>query len=122
MVASAGWGPHMHPGAPYYSDPRLAALPASQYDEGATEKSMKGSKKNFKPTKPTDAPLVANDGTLIFQHPTIRNYFDKTDKPELKDNPYNTMMNPFFGHGYGGYGYPGGYPYGGYGHHGHNGL
>lgn len=51
---------------------------------------------------------MANDGTLIFKHPTIRNYYDKTDKPELKDNPYNTMMNPYYN-----YGHPGWGPYGG---------
>lgn len=64
---------------------------------------------------------MANDGTLIFKHPTIRNYYEKTDKPELKDNPYNTMMNPYYmqGHpGWGPYGVPhlggggAGYPYG----------
>ena len=56
---------------------------------------------------------MANDGTLIFKHPTIRNYYDKTDKPELKDNPYNTMMNPYYMQGYPGWG-----PYGGMHPHG----
>ena len=53
-------------------------------------------RKSFTKSKIKDAPLVANDGTLIFKHPTVRNYYDKTDKPELKDNPYNTMMNPYY--------------------------
>ena len=83
---------------------------------------------NFSKKSVKDAPLIASDGTLIFKHPTIRNYYEKNDKPELKDNPYNTMMNPYYwGNGYPGpYGWPhhgaagrwpGYHPYGAYGFH-----
>ena len=37
-------------------------------------------------------PFVGPDGTLIFQHPTIPNYYENSDKPELKGNPYSNIM------------------------------
>ena len=39
-------------------------------------------------------PLLAEDGTLVFQHPTVRNYYDTDDRPEMKSNPYGPIMSP----------------------------
>lgn len=41
---------------------------------------------------PTNEPFIGPDGTLIFQHPTIPNYYENSDKPELKANPYSNIM------------------------------
>ena len=46
----------------------------------------------FKRNKPTNEPFIGPDGTLIFQHPTIPNYYENSDKPELKSNPYANIM------------------------------
>lgn len=46
----------------------------------------------FKRKLPTNEPFIGPDGTLIFQHPTIPNYYENSDKPELKSNPYANIM------------------------------
>ena len=51
-------------------------------------------KKSFKKMKSKDTALIADDGTLIFKHPTVPNYYEKEDKPQIKANSYLTMMHP----------------------------
>ena len=53
-------------------------------------------------------PLLAEDGTLVFQHPTVRNYYDTDDRPEMKRNPYGPIMSPWH------YNHPGYFPQYGY--------
>lgn len=45
----------------------------------------------------SNEPFIGPDGTLIFQHPTIPNYYENSDQPQLKGNPYsNIMWNPHY--------------------------
>ena len=61
----------------------------------------------FKRKLPTNEPFIGPDGTLIFQHPTIPNYYENSDKPELKSNPYaNIMYYPHYDPYYTGRGVP----------------
>lgn len=55
----------------------------------------------FKKKQTSNEPFIGPDGTLIFQHPTIPNYYENSDKPELKPNPYSNIMyyphyDPYF--------------------------
>jgi len=52
---------------------------------------ISGSNK-FKKKQTSFEPFVGPDGTLIFQHPTIPNYYENSDKPEIKPNPYSNIM------------------------------
>ena len=62
----------------------------------------------FKKKPVSFEPFVGPDGTLIFQHPTVPNYYENSDKPELKPNPYSNIM--YYPH-YDPYFYNNGIPY-----------
>lgn len=52
----------------------------------------------FKKRTASKEPLFGPDGTMIFQHPTVPNYYENRDVPELKGNPFANMMyyNPVY--------------------------
>ena len=55
------------------------------------------SQNRFNRKTTSNEPFVGPDGTLIFQHPTIPNYYENSDQPQLKGNPYsNIMWNPHY--------------------------